>query len=88
MLLQSTSTISSSSLLYFKNSNYSLINEQALLISQYKEMKKEWKNNVYLARSKIQGLGLYAKKDLDMNQMIIEYLGELIRNEVYFIFFF
>ena len=62
---------------YFRNNN-----EQAILISQYREMKKEWKENVYLARSKIQGLGLYAKRDLDMNQMIIEYLGELIRNEV------
>jgi hypothetical protein len=57
-------------------------NEAALLIAQYKEMKKEWRENVYLARSRIQGLGLYAKKDLDMNQMIIEYIGEMIRNEV------
>lgn len=57
-------------------------NETAQLISQYREMKKEWHENVYLARSKIQGLGLYAKKDLDMNQMIIEYIGEMIRNEV------
>jgi SET domain-containing protein len=57
-------------------------NEAAQLNSLYKEMKKEWKENIYLARSKIQGLGLYAKKDLDMNQPIIEYIGEMIRNEV------
>lgn len=45
-------------------------------------MKKEWKNNVYLARSRIQGLGLYAKRDIEMNAMIIEYKGEVIRSEV------
>uniref|UniRef100_A0A915NUX8 Histone-lysine N-methyltransferase n=2 Tax=Meloidogyne TaxID=189290 RepID=A0A915NUX8_9BILA len=64
--------------LYFRNCN----EQHTLLITQYREMKKEWKENIYLARSKIQGLGLYAKRDLDMNQMIIEYLGEMIRNEV------
>ncbi|KAL3091354.1 hypothetical protein niasHS_007147 [Heterodera schachtii] len=57
-------------------------NDMAQLVVQYREMKRECKSNVYLARSKIQGMGLYAKRDLDMNQMIIEYIGELIRNEV------
>jgi len=37
---------------------------------------------VYLARSKIQGLGLYAARDIEMSTMIIEYLGEVIRNEM------
>lgn len=41
---------------------------------------------MYLARSKIQGLGLYAKRDIDMNAMIIEYKGEVIRSEVSFDF--
>lgn len=50
--------------------------------SQYKKMKAEWRSSVYLARSKIQGLGLYAKRDIDMNTMIIEYVGEVIRSEV------
>ncbi|CAD5214716.1 unnamed protein product [Bursaphelenchus okinawaensis] len=50
--------------------------------TQYKKMKNEWRNYVYLARSKIQGLGLYAKRDIDMNSMIIEYVGEVIRSEV------
>lgn len=50
--------------------------------SQYRRLVKDWPNNVYLARSKIQGLGLYAKKDIDMNSMIIEYKGEVIRSEV------
>ena len=45
-------------------------------------MKTEWRRNVYLARSKIQGLGLFAARDMDKNAMIIEYVGELIRNEV------
>lgn len=47
-------------------------------------MKKEWKNTVYLARSRIQGLGLYASRDIEMNSMIIEYKGEVIRSEVSF----
>uniref|UniRef100_A0A915CTL8 SET domain-containing protein n=1 Tax=Ditylenchus dipsaci TaxID=166011 RepID=A0A915CTL8_9BILA len=52
------------------------------VFSQYRRMMKEWPNNVYLARSKIAGLGLYAKRDIDMNSMIIEYKGEVIRSEV------
>ena len=47
--------------------------------SQYRKMKQEWRQNVVLARSKIQGLGLYAGRDLEKGQMIIEYIGEVIR---------
>ena len=47
--------------------------------SQYRKMKQEWRQNVVLARSKIQGLGLYAARDLERGQMIIEYIGEIIR---------
>ena len=47
--------------------------------SQYRKMRQEWKQNVVLARSKIQGLGLYAARDLEKHQMIIEYIGEVIR---------
>ncbi|CAG2053007.1 unnamed protein product [Timema podura] len=50
--------------------------------SQYKKMKQEWRNNVYLARSKIQGLGLYAARDLERHTMVIEYIGEVIRTEL------
>lgn len=50
--------------------------------SQYKKMKLEWRNNVFLARSKIQGLGLYAARDLEKHTMVIEYIGEVIRTEV------
>lgn len=50
--------------------------------SQYKKMKQEWRNYVYLGRSNIQGLGLFAKRDLDMNTIIIEYVGEIIRGEL------
>ena len=45
-------------------------------------MKQEWRNNVYLARSKIQGLGLYAARDLEKHTMVIEYIGEIIRTEL------
>ena len=30
----------------------------------------------------LQGLGLFAKRDLEKHTMVIEYIGELIRNEV------
>ncbi|KAJ8403963.1 hypothetical protein AAFF_G00343130 [Aldrovandia affinis] len=50
--------------------------------SQYRRLRTEWKTNVYLARSRIQGLGLYAAKDLEMHTMVIEYIGATIRNEV------
>ncbi|XP_069814968.1 histone-lysine N-methyltransferase 2C isoform X6 [Dendropsophus ebraccatus] len=50
--------------------------------SQYRKMKSEWKSNVYLARSRIQGLGLYAARDIEKHTMVIEYIGTIIRNEV------
>lgn len=50
--------------------------------SQYKKMKQEWRNNLYMARSKIQGLGLYAAKDMEKDTMVIEYIGEVIRSEL------
>jgi SET domain-containing protein len=30
----------------------------------------------------VQGLGLYAARDLEKHTMVIEYIGDLIRNEV------
>ncbi|CAF3886677.1 unnamed protein product [Rotaria sp. Silwood2] len=50
--------------------------------TQYRKLKIEWRQNVYLAKSRIQGLGLFAARDLEKHTMIIEYIGELIRNEV------
>ena len=50
--------------------------------SQYRKMKTEWRNNVYLARSRIAGLGLYAARDIEKHTMVIEYIGQLIRNEI------
>ncbi|KAF6776564.1 hypothetical protein AHF37_04024 [Paragonimus kellicotti] len=49
---------------------------------QYRRLRIEWRINVFLARSRIQGLGLYAARDFVKQTFIIEYLGELIRNEV------
>lgn len=37
---------------------------------------------IKLFRSKIQGLGLYAARDIDKHTMVIEYIGELIRTEL------
>lgn len=50
--------------------------------AQYRRMKSEWKTNVYLARSGIQGLGLYAARDIEKCTMVIEYIGTIIRSEV------
>jgi histone-lysine N-methyltransferase MLL3 len=50
--------------------------------SMYRKMKTEWRNNVYLARSRIAGLGLFAARDIAPNTMVIEYIGQLIRNEI------
>lgn len=50
--------------------------------AQYRALQSEWRNNVLLARSKIQGLGLFASRDIEKSEFIIEYLGQLIRNEV------
>ncbi|UXI17997.1 mannose-P-dolichol utilization defect 1 protein [Sarcoptes scabiei] len=49
-------------------------------VSQYKKMKQEWRHNVYLGRSRIQGIGLYATRDIEKHTMIIEYIGLVIRN--------
>ncbi|KAH9514339.1 Histone-lysine N-methyltransferase 2C [Bulinus truncatus] len=49
---------------------------------QYRRLKTDWKSLVYLGRSRIQGLGLYAARDLEKHTMVIEYIGDLIRNEV------
>jgi SET domain-containing protein len=35
-----------------------------------------------LTRSKIQGLGLYAARDLEKHTMVIEYIGEIIRSQL------
>ncbi|XP_041659164.1 histone-lysine N-methyltransferase 2C isoform X2 [Cheilinus undulatus] len=50
--------------------------------SQYRWMKSEWRANVYLARSRIQGLGLFAARDMEKQAMVIEYNGTILRNEV------
>ncbi|GFN93149.1 histone-lysine N-methyltransferase [Plakobranchus ocellatus] len=49
---------------------------------QYRRLRTDWKSLVYLGRSRIQGLGLYAARDLEKHTMVIEYIGDLIRNEV------
>lgn len=49
--------------------------------SQYKKLKTDWKQYVYLAKSNIQGLGMFAACDIEKHTMVIEYVGTLIRNE-------
>ncbi|EDV19551.1 uncharacterized protein TRIADDRAFT_62004 [Trichoplax adhaerens] len=50
--------------------------------AQYRKLKSEWRSNIYLGRSLIQGLGLFARKNIEKNTMVIEYIGAMIRNEV------
>ncbi|CAH8542692.1 unnamed protein product [Heterobilharzia americana] len=49
---------------------------------QYRKLKTEVNSNVILGRSRIQGLGLFAARDLEQQTMVIEYIGEMIRLEV------
>ncbi|VDP18917.1 unnamed protein product [Schistosoma margrebowiei] len=49
---------------------------------QYRKLKTEVNSNVILGRSRIQGLGLFAARDLEQQTMVIEYVGELIRLEI------
>lgn len=37
---------------------------------------------MFFTRSKIQGLGLYAARDLEKHTMVIEYIGEIIRSQL------
>ena len=48
----------------------------------YRKMNIEWRHNVFLGKSRIHGLGVYAKRPLDKHTMVIEYIGDLIRNEL------
>uniref|UniRef100_A0A672PQZ4 [histone H3]-lysine(4) N-methyltransferase n=1 Tax=Sinocyclocheilus grahami TaxID=75366 RepID=A0A672PQZ4_SINGR len=50
--------------------------------SQYRRLTSDWKTNVYLAHSRIQGLGLFAARDIEKQTMVIEYMGDILRAEV------
>ncbi|XP_016897904.1 histone-lysine N-methyltransferase 2C isoform X2 [Cynoglossus semilaevis] len=50
--------------------------------SQYRWMKSEWRANIYVGRSRIQGLGLFSARDIEKQTMVIEYNGTILRNEV------
>jgi hypothetical protein len=56
--------------------------KQFVKAQEYRRLKQEWPNNVQLGRSPIQGLGLFAKRDMEKYTMVIEYKGLVIRNEV------
>ncbi|CAI2349205.1 unnamed protein product [Caenorhabditis sp. 36 PRJEB53466] len=64
------------------NVRFEPIQNTQAAFSAYQKMRREWKDRVYLARSRIAGLGLYAKIDIGMGEYIIEYKGEIIRSEV------
>lgn len=49
---------------------------------QYRRLRTDSRQNVYLAKSRIAGLGVFAKRDLEKHTMVVEYIGQLIRNEL------
>ena len=46
---------------------------------RYRQMIKNLPNTVRVFRSKIQGLGIFAMRDIEVGDMIIEYTGQVIR---------
>lgn len=48
----------------------------------YRQMKTKLKNRLQIQRSPIHEWGLFAKEDIKENEMIIEYVGELIRQKM------
>ncbi|XP_047136295.1 uncharacterized protein LOC100209023 isoform X1 [Hydra vulgaris] len=75
----SDAIITDDSWLVYSQRNVHIMNTKT---GQYRRMRQEWRNSVVLGRSRIQGLGLFTKKDIEENTFIIEYIGSLIRNEV------
>ena len=49
---------------------------------QYRECKKRVHQTVRAGHSRIHGLGLYAQRDIKAGEMLVEYVGELIRPEL------
>eukprot|EP00180_Rhodochaete_pulchella_P002414 Plantae.Rhodophyta-Rhodochaete_pulchella.ctg36844.p2 GENE.Plantae.Rhodophyta-Rhodochaete_pulchella.ctg36844~~Plantae.Rhodophyta-Rhodochaete_pulchella.ctg36844.p2 ORF type:complete len:183 (-),score=28.85 Plantae.Rhodophyta-Rhodochaete_pulchella.ctg36844:138-632(-) len=46
---------------------------------QHRNMLKTWKKRTQIRRSGIEGWGLFATEDIEANELLIEYAGELIR---------
>lgn len=49
---------------------------------RFRQLKKTVKNTVDVFRSEIHGRGLFAKRDIEAQEMVIEYSGQLIRSEL------
>lgn len=45
-------------------------------------MKYPFETKFYVKRSAIHGWGLFTKEDIGKDEMVIEYLGEIIRNRI------
>ena len=50
--------------------------------AQYRQFKNSFKKLTRVGRSEIHGRGLFSVTDLEKDQLIIEYVGELIRSKV------
>lgn len=48
---------------------------------QYRQMQQNYRNCV-VGASMIHGIGLFVERDFDAGEMVIEYVGELIRHSV------
>ncbi|ORZ33134.1 hypothetical protein BCR44DRAFT_1379832, partial [Catenaria anguillulae PL171] len=49
---------------------------------QYQRLKESERTNVLVRPSKIQGVGLFAARAFNANEMVIEYVGEVIGQKV------
>ncbi|KAL7064988.1 hypothetical protein AAHC03_05213 [Spirometra sp. Aus1] len=78
------SLVSSDPTLWPKGSLSDIVpkNAQCSKSQQYRRLKMDFQSNVVFGRSRIQGFGLFAARDLEQNTIVIEYIGELIRLEL------
>ena len=58
----SDAIITDDSWLLYSQRNVHIMNTKT---GQYRRMRQEWRNSVVLGRSRIQGLGLFTKKDIE-----------------------
>jgi hypothetical protein len=50
-------------------------------VAKFKQLKNE-KKRLFFAKSPIHEMGLYAQEKIEANEMVIEYVGEIIRQQV------
>ena len=67
---------------HLQDAKYFASSDRAIEAMNYRRLKDFSKNAFVLKRSLIQGCGLFTLVDLEPHQMMIEYVGEIIRNQM------